>query len=116
MVISDEDFKTLHSITCILRSFNFQRITALSPFQPNILYYLAKAIIDLEELITNKNNRGYRYNSYVTNMAFLKLTFINELIIAKSLPTLRQEHIAIEQAIKMISHIISVSYKAKQTE
>jgi hypothetical protein len=46
----------------------------------NINYHLTKVVMDIQEIVLNRNLKGYRYNSYLLNMIELKLTYVYELM------------------------------------
>jgi hypothetical protein len=111
MVLSDSDFVLLKNAASDLRNLNFERISSLRNCSHNFIYYLAMAILNLEEVITNSNSRGYRYNSYVLNMAYLKLSFAAELIEAKELRKLQVEFDTIKRSLSTIHEILESACK-----
>jgi len=116
MVLSDNQFKQISDVISNLSKMSFNKLTSLPIGSHDIIYYLAKAIIDLEEVIRNKNSRGYRYNSYILNLAALKLSFIAELIEKKYLHSLINEHLTIMHSINLLKQILSDSYQQQKED
>jgi hypothetical protein len=116
MVLSDYDFQTITNCLSLINSLNFNGIDSLSPNFHHIIYSVAKASLDLQEMITNKNTRGYRYNSYVLNMAILKLTFVSELIENKFSLVLPEHYKTLNSVIKQLHSVLSTAYELQEIE
>ncbi len=83
VVISDEHFSRLVKEIDVLQKTNFDLISDVKVNHKSMAIILAQAILDIEEVVTNKNTKGYRYNSYLLNMVNLKITFCIETLRAK---------------------------------
>ena len=116
MLLTDQDFIDLEKQGTVLRKLNFDRLTRITTFKNSVIYYLAHAILDIQELLGKKNNRGYTYNSYVLNLAIIKLTFVCEIINAKGLPYLKEERDIILNSIKILTKILDEAYELKFSE
>lgn len=116
MVLNDKDLETLKTITKQLTEFNYQKLTMLRNCRQNIIYYLAKAIIALQDVIKAKNTSGYRWTSYNLNMILLKLEFINELM-KKENPTLLKEEIeTVSIILRDIKLMLDLGYEESKVE
>jgi hypothetical protein len=114
MVLNDYDFQTITNCLSLINSLNFSAIDSLSSHFHNIIYSIAKASIDLSEMLTNKNCKGYRYNSYILNMAILKLTFASEIIENKYSNTLFVELKTIDSCINQLHSVLSTAYELQE--
>lgn len=111
MVISDHDFDLIKGSCTVLKNMNFDRLTSLVNCKQSVVYHLAQAVLDLEEVISNHNGRGYRYNSFVLNMAAIKLTFVLEILIAKNECLFETEINTLRSVIMAVQLILQKSYE-----
>ena len=115
IVFSDTDFETLTIQVITLKNLNFERLTSLIQCKQSIIYHIAHAVLDIQEILDNRNCKGYRYNSYCLNLSILKLTFVFELLKSKDLLLFREEISIIQSTIISLSSIITVNYNMDST-
>ena len=106
ITLTDNDFLTLSEIRTNLTLNWDERIDKLNTCKQNIIYYLAKACIDIQEIITNKNSKGYRYNSYLLNISMIKLEYVVQLLAKNDFTYFKHRIEAIHNAIDAIDNIL----------
>ena len=106
ITLTDDNFLTLSEIRQNLTQEWDDKIDNLSSCKQNIIYYLAKACIDIQEIITNKNSKGYRYNSYLLNISMIKLEYVVQLLAKNDSTYFKHRIQVIHDAIDQIDIIL----------
>ena len=111
IVFCDNDFEKFLVVKNEITSMDFNKLANAKKCRENIVYHLAKAAIDLEEIIKNKNSKGYRYNSYLLNMAALKLSFVVDLLVCNLSVDFEYEIKTVNVLIRSLSTILHEHYE-----
>ena len=106
ITLTDDNFETLSQIRENLVCNWDDHTNVINSCKQNIIYYLAKACIDIQEIITNKNSKGYRYNSYLLNISMIKLGYVVQLLMKNDKAALKHQIEQIHYAIDEIDHIL----------
>lgn len=116
MILSDKDFVVISQEVKRLKLLNIDKMYELREKFNNVLYYLAKCVIELEEIVNNHNCSGYRYNSYLLNHSILTLSFIYQSFPDSNKNYFLPEREIIDTSIKNLYYILISAYSEKNVE
>ena|SRR4030042_583446 len=109
-LLSDEEFITIKHQRDLVSKCVIEHLQVGMKQKENINYHLARVIIDIEEVVSNRNLHGYRYNSYLLNMIELKLIYIYELMRKLDHDVLMKEITIIAESCFIFASLIDSSY------
>ena len=74
-VLTDEQFEIIAKVRNSLNECHLE-LTTMCMLNPQVKYLKVDCIVnDLSEVLKNKIEKGWRYNSYVLNLAIVKLDY-----------------------------------------
>jgi len=110
LCFDENDFQIFKEYRNKFTALSFDKLSCLVKCHRNVIYYLAKSIIDIDEILSNKNTKGYRYNSYLLNIIVLKLEYIVELMIYEKNAILKDEIELIRICIRDLKLILVIHH------
>jgi hypothetical protein len=81
LIFSSNDFVQLDETFTTVKNEIFDYRKASNAKCDRIWLEIASAFLNVNEIISNQNSKGYRYNSYCLQMCILKLEYSREMII-----------------------------------
>lgn len=80
VIFSDEQFQKLDQIRNILTEMIIE-LNEISVCNRKLLQVdLSRSVFDINEIISYRNIKGYRWNSYILRMSILKMEYIIEVL------------------------------------
>ena len=106
LVLNDEAQAKIIQIIKLLLSIDLKTNYKTFPNHHDCVLNLAKAIIELEDIVKNPNTLGYCYTCYVLVNSILLLSFISSIIKNHSLTYLADQLISMEISITGLNEIL----------
>jgi len=109
-LLTDEQFQIIQSVKESLAKCHYE-LTVLCSLNPEVRYLKIDCIVtDLSEILKNRIDKGWRYNSYVLNLAVVKLDYVITIVNLDLCPECKVLHTELLHSLEVLSQILSDSY------